>query len=95
VIKLSIPSRPVKQMTEKLQLVDAGLGEREVPEEPPRSRAPLEKSQSVCLCHCANLVATGHSSNKMTAILFSLLFNFEALANLIVTTQNQVAGGSY
>jgi hypothetical protein len=29
VIKLSIPSRPVKQMTEKLQLVDAGLGERE------------------------------------------------------------------
>lgn len=30
-IKLSIPSRPVKQMTEKLQLVDAGLGEREVP----------------------------------------------------------------
>src|ERR1700733_10881810 len=28
VIKLSIPSRPVMQMTEKLQLVDAGLGER-------------------------------------------------------------------
>jgi hypothetical protein len=29
VIKLCIPNRPVKQMTEKLQLVDAGLGERE------------------------------------------------------------------
>ena len=59
VIKLSIPSRPVKQMTEKLQLVDAGLAERERTGGLPRSRAPLEKSKrlpsSLCkpCCHGA------------------------------------------
>jgi hypothetical protein len=52
-------------MTEKLQLVDAGLAEHERTGGLPRCRARLEKSKRLPH-HCANPVATGHSSNKMT-----------------------------
>jgi hypothetical protein len=64
-------------MTEKLQLVDAGLGERECAGGLQRSRAPLEKSKRSAFVTVQNLVATGHSSNKMTAVMMmtAILFS--------------------
>ena len=71
-------------MTEKLQLVDAGLGERETCRRGTFHVAelPLEKSKRLPR-HCANLVATGHSNDGNS---FLLLVNFEALAYLTVVT---------
>jgi hypothetical protein len=59
VIKLRIPSRPAKQMTEKLQLVDAGLGERERTRGLPRSRPPVGKVKAFALVTVQTLSPRG------------------------------------
>jgi hypothetical protein len=77
-------------MTEKLQLVDAGLGERERTRGLPRSRAPLEKSKRLAFVTVQTLSPRGVQGNKitvmmmmiMTVILFSYSSTFEALAYL-------------
>jgi hypothetical protein len=61
-----------------------------VPENSHVAELRWKKSKRFCLRHCANLVATGHSSNKDDSDddddddgnSFLLLFNFEELAYL-------------